>query len=342
MANLAAKYRPATFDDVTEQKVVVDIVRNICESKSLSNRNFLFTGSAGCGKTTLGRIIANELNEHKGGIIELDAASHSGVDDMRQLIEQAKQYPVGTNYKVFIVDECHALSPNAWQSALKTIEEQPAKSIFIWCTTNPEKIPETIISRVQTFQLSKISLNGIYNRLKYIIEKENASGAGITYEEDALLYIAKLAQGGMRDAITLLDKSLAYTKNISSQALNEALGLPNYDDYFALLNAIARKDNATIIEIVGKTYNSGVNFVKWFEGFFGFITNIVKYIYTQDITTTMIPTTYKEKLSAYTIKHASFCLKLSNQLTKLNHELKTSQYLQELAIAYLCKPGGGQ
>lgn len=334
--NLAAKYRPKTFDDVTEQKVVVDIVRNICESKNMSNRNFLFVGSAGCGKTTLGRIIANELNEGSGGIIEIDAASHSGVDDMRQLVEQAKQYPVGTNYKVFIVDECHSLSPNAWQVALKCIEEQPAKSVFIWCTTNPEKIPGTILSRVQMFQLSKISLPGIFNRLKYIVEKENEEGANITCTDGALSYIAKLAQGGMRDAITLLDKSLAYTHTINEENLQEALGLPDYTDYFAMLNAVVKKDNASIIAIINKVYNSGVNFNRWFEGFFGFIVNIVKYIYTQDIECTMIPGTYRDKLAGYTTKHAYVCLKLSNTLAKLNKDLKASPYPQEIAISCLC------
>ena len=334
--NLASKYRPSTFDDRTEQTMILDIVRNICNSDTISNRNFLFIGPAGCGKTTVARCIGNVLNEGKGDAIEIDAASYSGADAMREIVSQARTYPVGTKYKIFIIDECHSISSAGWQVLLKTLEEQPAKTIMMLCTTNPEKIPATILSRVQTFQLSKISLEKIYNRLTYIIEQENKEGRGITYEKDAVMYIAKLAKGGMRDGITLLDKSLAYTTNITQAALQEALGLPKYDDYFNLLNAIAKKDNDSIIRIINTVYNSGVNFVNWFEGFFSFITNIVKYIYLQDINQTMIPSTYATKISAYNTKHSAICLRLSNTLVKLIQELKNTQYLQEIAIAYLC------
>ena len=195
MENLASKYRPSDLSEVTEQSVVVDIVRNICNSKDITNRNFLFIGPAGCGKTTTARIIANALNDGKGEPIEIDAASHSGVDSVREIITQMRSYPLGSKYKVFIIDECHSLSQQSWQALLKTLEEQPAKTVTCLCTTNPEKIPATILSRVQTFQLSKISLEGIYNRLKYIIEQENNEGAGITYKDDALLFIAKSQVG---------------------------------------------------------------------------------------------------------------------------------------------------
>ncbi len=155
--NLATKYRPQSFDDVTEQHIIVDIVKKMCESTTLSNRNFLFTGPAGCGKTTISRLIARHLNGSAQNIIEVDAASHSGVDSMRELIQDASQYPVGTKYKVLILDEAHAISNAGWQALLKCLEEQVASTVFIFCTTNPEKIPATIISRVQTFKLSKIS-----------------------------------------------------------------------------------------------------------------------------------------------------------------------------------------
>lgn len=334
--NLAAKYRPTTFEDMVEQKVIVDIVKNICNSSEISNRNFLFIGPAGVGKTTTARIIANVLNHGQGEPIEIDGASHGNVESIREIISQARTYPIGCDWKIFIVDECHAVSSAAWQSLLLTLESQPAKSIFMLCTTNPEKIPATIISRVQTFQLSKISLEGIFNRLKYIIEQENKEGRNITYTDDALLYIAKLAQGGMRDAITLTDKTLAYSTNITMEVLQEALGLPNYNKYFDMLNAIAKKDNKVIIEIINEVYNSGINFVKWFEGFFGFVTNIVKYIYLQDINQTTIPSTYQDKIKGYGPAHSAICLRLSGLLTKMNQELKSTQYLQEVAISYLC------
>lgn len=334
--SLATKYRPRTFEDVVEQKLTVDMVRALCESSELTNRNFLFIGPPGCAKTTLSRIMANVLNEGKGEPIEIDAASHSGVDKMRQIVEQASIYPVGMKYKVFIIDECHALSSAAWQSALKVLEESPAKSVFIFCTTNPEKIPATILSRVQTFQISKISLDGIVSRLKYIIDCENSEGQGITYEESAISYIAKLANGGMRDAITLLEKAIVYDKNITSEGLVKALNLPQYDDYFALLSAYAKHDNTAVAQIIHTVYNSGVNFIKWFEGFHAFVINVVKFIFLQDIQATMIPAQYAEKVAPYGPKHSVVCLKLANKLLKLNADLKATQYLQETALTYLC------
>lgn len=286
--------------------------------------------------TTTARAIANILNDGKGEPIEIDAASHSGVDAMRELISQMRTYPVGTKYKTFILDECHALSSSAWQSLLKTLEEQPARTIVCLATTNPEKIPATILSRVQTFQLSKISLDKIHNRLRYIVQQENAEGRNITCDDDALLYIAKLCNGGMRDAITNLDQVLSYSNNVTVENVMKALSLPNYDEYFDLLNAIAKKDNESIVKIINGVYNSGVNFVKWFDGFFSFVTNIVKFIYLQDINQTMIPSIYQDKIKGYGPAHSALCLKLSNKLVKLNQELKTTQYLQELAISYLC------
>ena len=312
------------------------MLKSICTAETLTIRNFLFIGAAGIGKTTSARAVAYLLNDGVGEPIEIDAASHSGVDAMREIVQQAKSYPVGCKYKVFIIDEVHSISPAGWQVLLKTLEENPAKSVFILCTTNPEKIPSTILSRVQTFQLSKISLDGIHQRLKYILECEKKEGQEIRYTEEAVNYISKLANGGMRDAITLLDKALSYSKEITLENLSQALNLPNYDDYFLLLNAVAKKDNKLIAEIIHRVYNSGVNFVKWFEGFHAFVCNIVKYIFLQDINTTMIPAYYQEKISNYGVAHSTLCLKLANKLIKLNQELKNTQYLQEVALTYLC------
>lgn len=336
--NLASKYRPKTFDDVVEQGMMINIVKSMCESNQLENRNFLFIGPAGCGKTSTARIIANHLNQNQGTPIEIDAASHSGADDMRLIVQQASQFPVGMKYKVFIIDECHSISSTGWQVLLKCLEEQPAKTVFLLCTTNPEKIPATILSRVQTFQLSKISLQGIFNRLKYVIEAEKSEGKTITYQEDALTLVAKLANGGLRDSLTLLDKCLAYSLDITTENVIQALDLPNYDTYFALLNGLVKKDNKTITDIVNSVYNSGTNFVKWFESFHSFIANIIKYIYIKDISATMIPSTYLSKIENYNEQHASLCLKLSNVLLNLNKDLKTTQYLEETALTYLLSP----
>lgn len=237
-----------------------------------------------------------------------------------------------------LVHNCHALSNNAWQVALKTLEEPAAHTVTCLCTTNPEKIPSTILSRVQTFQLSKISLNGISNRLEYILNKEGyTEGTGSnSYTKDAVTYVAKLANGGMRDAITLLTKVLAYSNEVDMQAVKSALNLPNYDTYFELLNALVTHKNETIVEVIDSVYNSGVNFVEWFSGFHSFLCNIVKYICMQDISKTMIPSMYLDKISSYSTAHLAVCLKLSQKLLDMIKDLKSTQYLQETAITYMC------
>ena len=335
-SSLATKYRPKTFAEVTEQSAVLHMLKGVCGSNELRYRNFLFIGSQGVGKTTIARIIANTLNDGKGEPIELDAASNSGVENMRELIQQARMHPIGCKYKVYIIDECHALSSAAWQALLAPLEAGVGQSVWLFCTTNPEKIPATILSRVQVFRLAKISTEGIVNRLRFILDSEISEGRNITYTVDALGFIAKLAQGGMRDAITLLDQALAYGDVITSEALMTSLNLPNYDDFFELLSAFAKRDNAGIIQIIDRVYNSGVNFVKWFENFHSFTMNVVKFIFTQDIQCTLIPSHYEDKISKYSAAHATVCLTLANKLIKLNRELRVSQYQQELALTYLC------
>lgn len=287
--------------------------------------------------TTICRAVGNQLNNNTGNIIEVDAATYSGVEKIREILSQAKTYPIGSKYKIFIIDECHALSSQSWQAMLKVLEESPAMSVIMLCTTNPEKIPVTILSRVQTFQLSKISLDGIINRLKYVIDCENKEGRHITYTDDAIALIAKLANGGMRDSLTNLDQVLAYSEEINSESVAAALNLPSYDDYFAMLSAITKHNNEKITDLVDKVYNSGVNFVKWFEGFHSFVINIVKYIQLKDISRTMIPAHYVDKISKYTEAHSAVCLRLSQVLLKLVHELKGTNYQQEVALTYLCE-----
>ena len=170
---LALKYRPHTFSDLTEQSAVVKILTNQIETNTIKH-GYLFVGAAGTGKTTSARIFANMINKGSGEPIELDAASNNSVDDIRRIIEEAQTKSLDSEYKVFIIDECHSLSNQAWQAMLKTLEEPPSKSIFIFCTTDPQKIPNTILSRVQRYNFQRISQEGIVQRLLYILRCEGA------------------------------------------------------------------------------------------------------------------------------------------------------------------------
>lgn len=171
--SLAVKYRPQVFSDVAEQSATITILEQQLASGNIKNA-YLFCGGAGTGKTTCARIFANEINKGVGSPIELDAASNNSVDDVRDIIQQAKTSALDSEYKVFIMDEVHALSNQAWQAMLKVLEEPPVKSIFIMCTTEKNKIPKTILSRVQQFNFQRISTNAIADRLTNVLKQEGA------------------------------------------------------------------------------------------------------------------------------------------------------------------------
>ena len=171
--SLAVKYRPHCWDDVLGQEAVKIILKQQLESGT-THQAMLFCGPSGDGKTTCARIFANMLNSGKGLPIEIDAASHNGVDDVRDIGKMATSQALDATYKVFIIDECHMITPQGWASFLKLIEEPPARAVFIFCTTDPQRIPPTILSRVQRFQFQKVSNRDIVERLKYIIQSENS------------------------------------------------------------------------------------------------------------------------------------------------------------------------
>jgi DNA polymerase-3 subunit gamma/tau len=172
METLAVKYRPSVFAEVIGQESIKQILQDQISTKTHKNC-YLFTGGAGTGKTTCARIFANEINNGKGSFIEIDAASNNGVDNVREIIDNAKYKSLDSEYKIYIIDECHMLSTGAWNAMLKILEEPPAKTVFILCTTDPQKIPNTILSRVQRYDFQRISLDGIISRLEYIINCEN-------------------------------------------------------------------------------------------------------------------------------------------------------------------------
>lgn len=275
---LAVKYRPMSFDDVTEQSSIKIILQQQLKDNAVKNA-YLFCGPAGCGKTTCARIFANEINKDQGNPIELDAASNNGVDDVREIIRQAKTKSLDSEYKIFIIDECHALSNNAWQAMLKIIEEPPAKSIFIFCTTDPQKIPKTILSRVQRYDFQRISQQGIIDRLRYILGEEQIHDS---YDTEAIQYIAKIADGGMRDAISLMDKALAYNRDLTLENVVKALGTVDYETMIQLTDKIIESNSNAIIEIIEMLYADGKDLKHFMRQYMQFILDVLKWSFECD------------------------------------------------------------
>lgn len=294
---LAVKYRPKTFNDLCEQKAIKDILSYQLETGTFQHA-YLFTGPAGTGKTTSARIFANEINKGKGNPIEIDAASNSGVDNIRNVIEDSKRKPLDADYKIFIVDECHSLSNGAWQAMLKLLEEPPKFSIFILCTTDPQKIPATILSRVQRYQFNKISITGVMTRLQNILIWENENDANITFDIESIQYIAKIANGGMRDAITMLDKCLSLSTDLTIEHVLEALGTESYDAFIELLEMLCVK-NRSCISIIDTVFNDGKDLKQFMKEFSKFILNVEKYLIFNNLDCTIIPSTYEKSLEVF-------------------------------------------
>lgn len=333
MKSLAIKYRPKHFSEVVEQDAIKKILCFQLETESTKNC-YLMVGAAGTGKTTCARIFANDLNKNKGSPIEIDGASNNGVENVRDIIDNAKFKSLDSEYKIYIIDECHQLSIGAWNAMLKLIEEPPEKTIFIFCTTDPQKIPATILSRVQRYDFQRISFDGIVNRLLEIIASEryelfqgDEANLGdlpdYGYEIEAIYYIAKLADGGLRDAITLLDKCISYSTILSVENITTALGITNYDVMFELLTHLLNVDELRVIACIESIYNSGVDLKAFIKQFIYFIVDINKYEITQSFDYINISSSYKEYLdNIVELNTFTNILSLLDLIIKLNADIK--------------------
>ena len=271
---LYRKYRPTNFESIAGQKYIVQTLKNAVEQNRIGHA-YLFCGPRGTGKTSIAKIFAKMINctndknrpcgecdnclsmqdANHPDIIEIDAASNNGVDEVRDLIEKVKYAPLKGKYKVYIIDEVHMMSTGAFNALLKTIEEPPAHVIFIFATTEPHKVLPTIISRCQRYDFTKIGVSDMMDRVKYGLEAEN-----IKYEVEAVRLVCQLADGGMRDAWSIIDQVIAYSQDfVSVEAVNAIYGIITVKEKIQLLDMVSNRDANGCMTMVNNLVERGID-----------------------------------------------------------------------------------
>ncbi|HEX3581071.1 MAG TPA: DNA polymerase III subunit gamma/tau [Thermoanaerobaculia bacterium] len=288
---LARKYRPQRFSDIIGQETTVRTLQNAIESERIHHA-YLFSGVRGVGKTTAARILAKALNCVSGPTVEpdntcvicreitegidmdvreIDAATYTGVDNIRELREVTQFQPARDRYRIFIIDEAHMLSTGAWNALLKILEEPPPHVIFMFATTEVNKVPQTIISRVQKFQLRKITLEELIGRLGEISKAE-----GIEADRGAIEIIARRGEGSVRDSLSLLDQVIAFSgKSITAADVATVLGLSDTNFFARVVSKISEGDHAAILEALQEAADNGRDFKMLFRDLLNFIRNLL-------------------------------------------------------------------
>jgi len=340
----ARKYRPSVFDEVVGQNHITDTLLNEINSNQLA-QSFLFTGPRGVGKTTCARILAKLINQTEAdapdndysfNIFELDAASNNSVDDIRILNEQVRIPPQTGKYKVYIIDEVHMLSNQAFNAFLKTLEEPPKYAIFILATTEKHKILPTILSRCQVFNFKRIQILDMVQHLKGIAEKEN-----ITVSEDALHLIAEKADGGLRDCLSIFDQMASFCSgNITYEKAVENLNVLDRDFYFKVTDAIVNQEVGIALNLFDDVLNMGFDGQLFLNGLSEHMRNLLVCRNAETIKLLNVSETHKEKYKIQSeICNLSFLLNALNINNSFDIEFKQSKNQRlhvELALIKLC------
>ena len=337
----ARKWRPQKFEDVVGQEHITATLKNAIKSNRIAHA-YIFTGPRGVGKTTTARILAKALNcenphdsepcnkcpmcktindSQTMDIIEIDGASNRGIDEIRTLRESVKYAPTRGKYKIYIIDEVHMLTKESFNAFLKTLEEPPAHTIFVFATTDIHKVPLTIISRCQRFDFRRIQLDTIKKTLSNIAKEEN-----ISIDDKTLTLISKKADGALRDAQSLFDQVISFCgEKIDSETVSKMLNLIDDDLFFTISDAILEKDFNVVFQTTDKIYQNGWDFIDFNDGLLEHFRNILSIILTER-------TDLIETAEVYRIKYANYIqtfskgdlLRILNYLSKLQQELRYS------------------
>ena len=348
---LYRSYRPQTFGEVAGQEHIVTTLKNALKENRISHA-YLFAGPRGTGKTTVAKLLAKALNctgenppcdqcpnckaitvgEHPD-VIEIDAASNNGVDEVRDLIDKVKYAPINGKYKVYIIDEVHMMSTGAFNALLKTLEEPPAHIVFVLATTEPHKILPTIISRCQRFDFKKVENHDIISRLEYVLKSENKK-----YELSALESVAKLAEGGMRDALSILEQCLAYNNELTVESVNMVYGLLSMDNKISFIKQLLSKDIKGVLTSLDNMLSGSIDIKRLTFDLVDVLKDIIIYKNTQDVSILFVLTQQDvDNLAPYILVEEAFEIIdiLIEASSHYSQSLDANTYF-ELAMLKIC------
>ena len=358
---LYRKYRPQTFEDVCGRETIVRTLKNQI-TKGRTGHSYLFCGTRGTGKTTIAKIFARAVNceNPKDGnpcgecaccratladanlnVVEMDAASNNGVDDIRAVIEQVEYSPTQGRFRVFIIDEAHMLSTAAFNALLKTLEEPPSYCIFILCTTEPNKLPVTILSRCQRYDFGRMSVQTISERLQTVCERE-----GLQVEERAIRYIASAADGSMRDALSILDQCSAYNYGrevLTYERTLEILGAVDVRVFSDFYRCIHAGDTRGALELLDRILSQGRELTQFVNDYIGYLRNVMLLKASEDTAASLDVSTdgLTRMLEDARASELNEIIRYINTFSNLTEQIRWSgsrRTLTEAAVVRLCEP----